>query len=147
MAVAAAGPGHIVEKETAAATRLDGGSVRGVIWPQSASGIGATIYRVTAMSVDLKELTDHDHSDECPVCRAQNIVQSALLPAASAWEANDELPRFSVALQGAAELLGVMLEEGISREDIESALGQLLDDIELRTAEDKALGGPPMGSA
>ena len=26
-------------------------------------------------------------------------------------------------------------------------LGQLLDDIELRTAEDKALGGPPMGSA
>ena len=40
-----------------------------------------------------------------------------------------------------------MLEEGISREDIESALGQLLDDIELRTAEDKALGGPTMGSA
>ena len=126
---------------------LDGGSVRGFIWPQSARGTGATIYRITAMSVDLKELTDHDHSDECPVCRAQDIVQSALLPAASAWEANDELPRFSVALQGAAELLGVMLEEGISREDIESVLGQLLDDIELRIAEDKALGGPPMGSA
>ncbi|MCZ6849005.1 MAG: hypothetical protein O7F75_09180 [Alphaproteobacteria bacterium] len=126
---------------------LDGGSVRGFIWPQSARGTGATIYRITAMSVDLKELTDHDHSDECPVCRAQNIVRSALLPAASAWEATDELPRFSVALQGAAELLGVMLEEGISREDIESALGQLLDDIELRNAEDKALGGPPMGSA
>ena len=40
-----------------------------------------------------------------------------------------------------------MLEEGISREDIESVLGQLLDDIELRIAGDKALGGPPMGSA
>ena len=133
--------------QDAAVTGLDGSGARGFIWPQSASGAGATIYRVTAMSVDLKELTDHDHSDECPVCRAQDIVQSALLPAASAWEANDELPRFSVALQGAAELLGVMLEEGISREDIESALGQLLDDIELRTAEDKALGGPTMGSA
>ena len=133
--------------QDAAATGLDGSGAKGFIWPQSASGTGATIYQVTAMSVDLKELTDHDHSDECPVCRAQDIVQSALLPAASAWEANDDLPRFSVALQGAAELLGVMLEEGISREDIESALGQLLDDIELRTAEDKALGGPPMGSA
>ena len=131
----------------AAVTGLDGSGARGFIWPPSASGTGATIYRVKAMSVDLKELTDHDHSDECPVCRAQNIVQSALLPAASAWETNDELPRFSVALHGAAELLGVMLEEGISREDIESALGQLLDDIELRTAEDKALGGPTMGSA
>ena len=141
------GPGHAVEKETAAATGLDGGSVRGVILPQSASGNGATIYRVTAMSVDLKELTDHDHSDECPVCRAQDIVQSALLPAASAWEANDELPRFSVALQGAAELLGVMLEEGISREDIESALGRLLDDIEQRIVEDQVMGGPPKGSA
>ena len=118
-----------------------------MINPYTTFDNSSTIYRVTAMSVDLKELTDHDHSDECPVCRAQNIVRSALLPAASAWEATDELPRFSVALQGAAELLGVMLEEGISREDIESALGQLLDDIEFRTAEDKALGGPPMGSA
>ncbi|MCH7544013.1 MAG: hypothetical protein IIB65_10275 [Proteobacteria bacterium] len=150
MALAAAsgsavGPDKAAQDEAVAG--LDGGSVRGFIWPQSARGTGATIYRITAMSVDLKELTDHDHSDECPVCRAQNIVRSALLPAASAWEATDELPRFSVALQGAAELLGVMLEEGISREDIESVLGQLLDDIELRIAEDKALGGPPMGSA
>ena len=99
------------------------------------------------MSVDLKELTDHDHSDECPVCRAQNIVQSALLPAASAWEVNDELPRFSVALHGAAELLGAMLEGGISREDIETALGRLLDDIEQRITEDQVMGGPPQGSA
>ena len=128
-------------------TGLDGGSVRGLIWPQSASGTGATIYRVTAMSVDLKELTDHDHSDKCPVCRAQDIVQSALLPAAAAWEAKDELPRFSVALHGAAELLGAMLEEGEERSDIEAALSRLLDDIEQRIAEDRAMGGPPQGSA
>ncbi len=133
--------------QDAAVTGLDGSGARGFIWAQSASGTGATIYRVTAMSVDLKELTDHDHTDECPVCRAQDIVQSALLPAASAWEANGELPRFSVALQGAAELLGVMLEEGISREDIESALDQLLDDIEQRIVEDQVMGGPPKGSA
>ena len=99
------------------------------------------------MSVDLKELTDHDHSDECPVCRARDIVHSALLPAASAWEAKDELPRFSVALHGAAELLGVMLEEGVERSDIEAELSRLLDDIEARIAEDRAMGGPPQGSA
>jgi len=99
------------------------------------------------MSVDLKELTDHDHSDKCPVCRAQDIVQSALLPAAAAWEAKDELPRFSVALHGAAELLGAMLEEGEERSDIEAALSRLLDDIEQRIAEDRAMGGPPQGSA
>ena len=74
-------------------------------------------------------------------------VASALVPAASAWEANEELPRFSVALHGAAALLGVMLEEGISREDIESALGRLLDDIEQRIVEDQVMGGPPQGSA
>ncbi len=42
------------------------------------------------MAIDLTELTDHDLSDECPICRAQHIVQIALLPAAAAWEANDE---------------------------------------------------------
>ena len=99
------------------------------------------------MSVDFKELTDHDHSDECPVCRAQDIVQSALLPAASAWEAKDELPRFSVALHGAAELLGVMLEEGVERSDIEAVLSRLLDDIEARITEDQVMGGPSQGSA
>ncbi len=45
-------------RENEAVAGLDGGGVRGFIWPQSASGTGATIYRVTAMSVDLKELTD-----------------------------------------------------------------------------------------
>ncbi len=99
------------------------------------------------MTIDLTSLADHDLSDDCPVCRAQHIVRTALLPAAAAWEANDELPRLSVALHGAAELLGVILEEGVRRTDVEAALGRLLDDIEQRIAEDRVMGGPPRGSA
>ena len=99
------------------------------------------------MAINLAELTEHDLSDDCPICRAQDVVQSALLPAAAAWESNSELPRFSVALHGAAELLGVILEEGVPRQDIETALGRLLDDIEQRISEDQVMGGPPKGSA
>lgn len=40
-----------------------------------------------------------------------------------------------------------MLEEGIPRDEIEAALSRVLDDIEQQIAEDKAMGGPPMGSA
>ncbi len=99
------------------------------------------------MSADLNLLVEHDLSDECPLCRAQEIVQIALLPAAAAWELNNELPRFSVALHGAAGLLGAMLEEGVQRGEIESALATLLDDIERQIAEDRAIGGPPKGTA
>ena len=60
---------------------------------------------------------------------------------------NNELPRFSVALHGAAELLGAMLLEGVERSDIEAALGRLVDDIERRIAEDRVMSGPPRGSA
>ncbi len=98
------------------------------------------------MNVDLAPLLDHDLSDDCPVCRAQEVIQIALLPAA-AWELNNELPRFSVALHGAAELLGAMLLEGVERGDIETALERLLNDIEARIAEDQVMGGPPKGSA
>ena len=38
-------------------------------------------------------------------------------------------------------------EEGIDRDDIESVLSNLLDEIEQRVAEDRALGGPPQGTA
>lgn len=99
------------------------------------------------MRIDLEELVHHDASEDCPVCRAQDLVSTALLPAAAAWEANGELPRFSVALHGAAELLGVMLAEGVPREDIDKAVGQLLDEIEQQLAEDRLMGGPPQGSA
>ena len=97
------------------------------------------------MRVDLERLIQHDMSDECPVCRAQDIVSIALVPAAASWEANNELPHFSIALHGAAELLGAMLQEGVPRDAIESAVGELLDDIELRIAEDKV--GTPQGTA
>ncbi len=99
------------------------------------------------MTDDLDQLLEHDMGDDCPICRAQDIVSMALLPAAAAWEMNNDLPRFSVALHGAAELLGAMLQDGKSRDDVDAALGRLLDDIELRIAEDRTMGGPPQGSA
>lgn len=99
------------------------------------------------MASPLDHLIQHDMSDDCEVCRAQDIVAMALIPAAAAWEGDNGLPRFSVALHGAAELLGAMLQDGIPREAVEAALAELLDDIELRIAEDEALGGPPQGSA
>ena len=99
------------------------------------------------MSSRLEHLTQHDLSDDCHVCRAQDVVAMALLPAAAAWEADNGLPRFSVALHGAAELLGAMLRDGVARDAVDAALGEVLDDIELGIAEDEALGGPPQGNA
>ena len=32
------------------------------------------------MTIDLRKLTEHDLSDECPVCRTQQMVRAALLP-------------------------------------------------------------------
>ncbi len=54
------------------------------------------------MVFDLDELTDHDGTKDCPICRAQQVVEGALVPAASSWEVHHELPRFSLALHGAA---------------------------------------------
>lgn len=99
------------------------------------------------MSIDLNELTEHDMSDDCPVCRAQDIVDLALVPAAAAWELRNGLPRFSVALHGAASLLGALIEEGVDRDQIETALSGLLDDIEQQIEEDRVMGGPTQGSA
>ncbi len=99
------------------------------------------------MRNELNKLVEHDLTDDCPVCRAQQMVAVALLPAVAAWEQSTELSRFSLALHGAAELLGAMLEEGLSREEVEEAVSQLLDEIEQRIAEDRALGGPPQGTA
>lgn len=99
------------------------------------------------MNRDLDQLIQHDMSDDCLVCRAQDVVAMALMPAAAAWESDNGLPRFSVALHGAAELLGAMLQDGVAREAVEAALAEMLDDVELRMAEDGALGGPPQGTA
>jgi hypothetical protein len=99
------------------------------------------------MAFNLEELSEHDASENCPVCRAQQVVDGALVPATASWELHHELPRFSLALHGAAGLLGAMLEYGIPREDIEAALRRALDDIEQQIAEDRTMGGPPVGSA
>lgn len=99
------------------------------------------------MSIDLSEITEHDLSDDCPVCRAQEFTELVLLPAAYAWEATGALPRFSLALHGAAGLLGAMLQEGVAREEIESALSGLLDELEMQIAENETMGGPPQGTA
>ena len=99
------------------------------------------------MPIDLNTLTEHDMSDDCPVCRAQNLVDVALLPAAAAWEMRSEVPRLSIALHGAAGLLCALLEEGVPRDEVEAALSRLLDDYEQQVAEDKAMGGPTQGTA
>lgn len=99
------------------------------------------------MPVDLKEIVTHDSTENCVACRAQDLVAQALIPAAAAWETTSGLPRYSVALHGAAGLLGIMLDEGVPRQDIEDAITTLLDDIESQIAEDETMGGPPQGSA
>jgi len=99
------------------------------------------------MDVDLKTIIEHDLSDDCPACRAQEIVDLALIPAASAWEQTHGLPRYAVALHGAAGLLGAMLNEGVPRDVLETALGYLLDEFEAQIAEDELMGGPPQGTA
>jgi hypothetical protein len=99
------------------------------------------------MTVDLTELVNHDGTEDCIACRAQDFVAQALLPAAAAWESAAELPRFALAIHGAAGLVGTMMQEGIPRREIEQALSQLLDDLERQLAEDETMGGPPQGSA
>src|SRR5262245_58377057 len=99
------------------------------------------------MIVDLKALTTHDSTDQCIVCRSQDVAMQVLAPAVEAWEASHGLPRFAVALHGAAELLGKLLQGGVSRDDLDATLASLLDDIEAQLAEDAAMGGPPQGTA
>lgn len=95
----------------------------------------------------IDKLLQHDESDDCPICRAQDLVMMALIPAAAAWEQRSELPRHAVALHGAAGLLGAMIEEGVPRAEIEDALAQLLDEIEEEITHERMLGGPPQGTA
>ena len=99
------------------------------------------------MTVRLQEIITHDDSEDCVACRARDFVSQIVVPAAEAWETSTDLPRFSIALHGAAGLLGGMIEDGVSREDIERALSRLLDEIEEQITEDRAMGGPPQGTA
>ena len=99
------------------------------------------------MALSLEEIVTHDSSEECVACRARDFVSQIVVPAAEAWETSTDLPRFSIALHGAAGLLGSILGDGVSREEIESALSRLLDEVEEQVAEDRAMGGPPQGTA
>ncbi len=99
------------------------------------------------MDINLEELVHHDSGEDCPICRTQDLIGAALLPAAAAWEASNELPRFALALHGAVEFLGAMLAEGVSRDALDEIVAQMLDDVEIRIAEDDVMGGPPQGSA
>ena len=99
------------------------------------------------MALSLEEIVTHDSSEECVACRARDFVSQIVVPAAEAWETSTDLPRFSIALHGAAGLLGRILGDGVSRDEIESALSRLLDEVEKQVAEDRAMGGPPQGTA
>ena len=97
--------------------------------------------------MSFEEIITHDNTEDCVACRGQDIVGQFLIPAAAAWEATSGLPHFSLALHGAAGLLGTMLAEGVSREEVEAALFRLLEDIEGQIAEDRMIGGPTQGTA
>ena len=103
--------------------------------------------RRVLLPFDFKELVNHDLSDDCPVCRAQELADAALVPATAAWEMRNDLPQFSLALHGAAGLLGAMMQGGLPRESVMAALEVALDEIEQNTAEEDALGGPAQGNA
>ena|SRR6185369_7838649 len=99
------------------------------------------------MSSPLDEIVSHDNTEECVACRSRDLVADIVVPAVAAWEVTADLPRFSLALHGAAGLLGTMLAGGVGREEIDDALSLLLDEIESQVAEDGALGGPAQGTA
>jgi hypothetical protein len=102
--------------------------------------------RRVLLPYDFEELVNHDLSDDCPVCRAQELTEAALVPATAAWEMRNDLPQYSLALHGAAGLLGAMIQGGISRKDVMAALETALDEIEQNIAEEDALGGPAQGN-
>ena len=99
------------------------------------------------MNNDLEKLITHEYSDDCMVCRAQDVVAFSLVPAAAAWETANELPQYSVALNGAAQLLAAMIADGLPRNDVEEALKTLLDDLEEQIKEEGVFGGPTQGNA
>ena len=99
------------------------------------------------MNPTFEKIITHDESDDCPVCRAQDIINFSLVPAVAAWEEAHQMPRHSLAVHGAASLMAFMIQNGVARDDIEKAVAYILDDYELQMAEDGLLGGPHQGTA
>ena len=105
------------------------------------------IVRRRGMNNDLKKILAHEYSDDCMVCRAQDVVAFSSVPAAAGWETANELPQYSVALNGAAQLLAAMIADGLSRSGVKEALKRLLGDLEAQIKEDGVFGGPTQGNA
>jgi hypothetical protein len=99
------------------------------------------------MNPTFEKIITHDDSDDCPVCRAQDIVAFSLVPAVAAWEEAHQMPRHSVAVHGAASLMAFMIQNGVARKDIEEAVAHILDEYEMQIAEEGLLGGPHQGTA
>ncbi len=99
------------------------------------------------MSTTFDKIITHDESDDCPVCRAQDIVNYSLVPAVAAWEEAYQMPSHSLAVHGAASLMAFMIQNGVAREDIEKAVAQILDDYEMQMAGEGLLSGPHQGTA
>ncbi|MFO1184036.1 MAG: hypothetical protein U1E56_04545 [Bauldia sp.] len=99
------------------------------------------------MASRLQDLMSHDDTEDCVVCRSRELVSQIVVPATAAWETTLNLPRCALALHGAAGLLATMLAEGFDRDALQDAVTTLLDEIEEQVAEDRAMGGPPQGTA
>jgi hypothetical protein len=94
------------------------------------------------LTANLSALVDHTGDDDGIACRAEDIAASIVIPAVASWEAAHGLRRFSLAHQGAAGLPGTILEARVDRQEIKAAVARVLDDIEQRIAQERALGGP-----
>ena len=99
------------------------------------------------MNETFKKIVTHDETDDCPACRAQDIVNASLVPAVAAWEEAYQMPRHALAVHGAASLIAFMIQNGVSRGDIEEAVAKIVDDYEMEIAEQGLLGGPHQGTA
>jgi hypothetical protein len=123
----------------------------GVSFYQPAIGLKHRLHRGLrrnlVMSSTFDDIITHDASDECLACRAQDIVNASLVPAVAAWEDAYQMPRNSLAVHGAASLMAFMIQSGVARKEIESAVAKIVDDYELQIAEEGLLGGPHQGTA
>ncbi|MHA1549107.1 MAG: hypothetical protein ACTSYE_09255 [Alphaproteobacteria bacterium] len=99
------------------------------------------------MNNDLEKIIAHDDTDDCVACRSQDIIGFSLVPAVATWEDSYQLPRHSLALHGAAGLMAFMIQNGVRRDEVEVAVGRILDDYETQMAESGLAGLPPQGTA
>jgi hypothetical protein len=79
----------------------------------------------------MTELLEHSGDDQCPVCQAEDLVYEIVLPALVAWEQQRGLKSGQLALVSLLAVAAVLVEqEFVTRDDLEKALIERLDDIE-----------------